>query len=1033
MVAPPKVVELVNKFEQYKNHYLSPSYNEAQLRIEFLNPFFEELGWDVYNNKNKHELYKEVIHEDAVRVEGKSKAPDYSFRVGGFRKFFVEAKKPAVNLKDNPEPAYQLRRYAWSAKLPISILTDFEEFSIYDCTAKPSKNDKAAKHRIGYFSYKDYIDKWDEIAGLFSLNAIYQGKLDEYADTLRKKKGGKGTADIDDAFLAEIEDWRDKLAKNIALRNKDLTVRELNLAVQKIIDRIVFLRICEDRGVEKYEQLKKKAEGKDVYKNLIDLFLYADDKYNSGLFHFRKEEGMDEPDILTTTLDIDDKILKDIIGRLYYPESPYEFSVLPSDILGQVYEQFLGKVIRLTASHQAKIEEKPEVKKAGGVYYTPTYIVDYIVKKTVGKLVEDKTPKDVSEIKILDPACGSGSFLIGAYKYLLDWHIGWYIHNLVPLLNNGKTISDEDVKRRLPVKPVIQKKGRKKNNGSDYQLPVYQMSDTDWRLTTDEKKRILLNNIYGVDIDQQAVEVTKLSLLLKVLEGEKSERISKQLTITQERVLPSLHNNIKCGNSLIGPDIYSDVQTTLFEDEEYYRINPFDWNTEFSSILGGGGFDAVIGNPPYVRQELLKEQKDYFKDHYEVYQGTTDLYAYFIEKGISLLRTHGIFSYIVSNKWMRANYGKPLREWLKKQKIEEIVDFGDLPVFKKASTYPCILRVSKGKPDDTFDAVEVENLEFRDLSEYVRENKYPISQNSLDASGWSLVDEKSQALLNKLWGRGVPLGEYVEGKIFYGIKTGLNKAFVIDEEIKERLISKDPKSTEFIKPFLAGRDIKRYKESKPDKYLILFERGWTNKNSEGHNNKWKWLKDKYPAIAEHLEKYSVEGEKRYDKGDYWWELRACDYYQEFEKPKMMLPDISIKSNFTIDEKGELFCVNTAYIIGNCDYYLLGILNSKLMTFYYSLISPVFRGGFLRFIYQYLVLLPICKIDFSDPSEKAMHDKMVSLVEQMLDLNKKLDQAKLESDKEMIKRRIEATDNQIDKLVYELYGLTDEEIAIVEGK
>ncbi|WP_333788000.1 Eco57I restriction-modification methylase domain-containing protein, partial [Methanomethylovorans sp.] len=500
---------------------------------------------------------------------------------------------------------------------------------------------------------------------------------------------------------------------------------------------------------------------------------------------------MEEPDILTTSLEIDDKTLKHIIGRLYYPESPYEFSVIPADILGQVYEQFLGKVIRLTASHQAKIEEKPEVKKAGGVYYTPTYIVEYIVKNTIGKLVENKTPSEVSNLRIVDPACGSGSFLIGAYQYLLNWHVDWYMNHLVPLMKEGKVATDKEVQRLLPAKPVPTKRGKKRvrSAGSDYDFPIYQMTEDDWRLTSDEKKRILLNNIYGVDIDQQAVEVTKLSLLLKVLEGEKGERISKQLTITQERVLPSLHENIKCGNSLIGSDIYSSVQMNFDSDDEFYRINAFDWDQEFPDVFEQGGFDAVIGNPPYVRQELLKGQKEYFDGHYEVYHGVADLYAYFIEKGISLLKDGGQFSYIVANKWMRANYGKPLRSWLKNKRIEEIIDFGDLPVFKQATTYPCILRVAKGEPHDSFKAIHVDTLDFSDLSEYVKESGHLIHRNSLSNDGWSLVDEKNQSLLDKLMQSGKPLGEYVEGKIYRGVLTGLNKAFVIDEATKDRLIA----------------------------------------------------------------------------------------------------------------------------------------------------------------------------------------------------------------------------------------------------
>lgn len=290
---------------------------------------------------------------------------------------------------------------------------------------------------------------------------------------------------------------------------------------------------------------------------------------------------------------------------------------------------------------------------------------------------------------------------------------------------------------------------------------------------------------------------------------------------------------------------------------------------------------------------------------------------------------------------------------------------------------------------------------------------------------------KNGLILDKLMKAGTRLGEYVEGKIFYGIKTGLNKAFVIDEATKDRLIAEDPKSAKIIKPFLAGREIKKYIELKPHQYIILFEKGWTNKNSGNARNKWIWLKENYPSIANHLEPFTREGEKRCDKGDYWWELRACDYYEEFEKPKMILPDISLTSNISLDKDKKCYCVNTAYIIVNSELYLLGVLNSKLTNFIYSKISSKYRGGYLRFIYQYLIQLPIHKIDFSNPKERVVHDKIECLVEQMIGMNKKLDDSRLAAEKETAHRRIGAIDKEINMLVYQLYGLTEDEIKIIE--
>ena len=317
-----------------------------------------------------------------------TKAPDYCFRIGGTRKFFIEAKKPSTKIKEDIGAAFQLRRYAWSAKLPLSILTNFEEFAVYDCRIKPDKADKASTARILYLTVQEYAQHWEEMVSVFSHEAVLKGSFDKYAEA---GKGKKGTAEVDTAFLKEIESWRDLLARNLALRNPELTQRELNFSVQRIIDRIIFLRICEDRGIEDYNRLLSLINGTNVYRRLDHFFRLADERYNSGLFHFSLEKGRnEEPDRLTPGLIIDDAPLKEIIKDLYYPDSPYEFSVLPADILGQVYEQFLGKVIRLTAGHRAVVEDKPEVKKAGGVYYTPTYIVDYIVKNTVGKLVSER-------------------------------------------------------------------------------------------------------------------------------------------------------------------------------------------------------------------------------------------------------------------------------------------------------------------------------------------------------------------------------------------------------------------------------------------------------------------------------------------------------------------------------------------------------------------------------------------------------------------------------------------------------------------
>ncbi len=595
-----------------------------------------------------------------MKVGSATKAPDYSFRVGGTRKFFLETKKPSIDLKHDPSPAFQLRRYAYSAKLPVSILTDFEEFIVFDCRIKPKIDDKPSVGRVMYLTYEEYVDKWDKISSVFARESVLRGDFDRFIEGTKKKRG---TAEIDKDFLADLDRWRILLAKNIALRNKSLSQREINWAVQLTIDRLIFLRMSEDRGIENQYTLQALQNGTCVYSRLVEIFYQADERYNSGLFHFQEKDGP-HPDELTPELEIDDKVIKEIVGELYYPKCPYEFSVLPVEVLGHAYEQFLGKVIRLTEGHRAKIEEKPEVRKAGGVYYTPKYIVDYIVENTVGKLLEGKKPKEVRDLHILDPACGSGSFLLGAFQYLMDWHLDWYT---------------KEYEKTGKIPTVVAEKGKRKKK-SDPQA-IYQGQGGQWYLSTAEKKRILTNNIFGVDIDANAVEVTKLSLLLKVLENESSETINSQLKMWHERALPNLSNNIKCGNSLIGPDFYENQQSAMFDEEEALRINAFDWEQEFPEIFKKGGFDAVIGNPPYVvikggrytNYEEKTEIVQYYKNRYKFASMQTNLYNLFFEKSYFLIKEKGFFGMIIPNTILTNDGMKDVRKFLLKQtKINSI-------------------------------------------------------------------------------------------------------------------------------------------------------------------------------------------------------------------------------------------------------------------------------------------------------------------------------------------------------------------------
>lgn len=976
--------ELVEHFKFNLSQYKNSNYDEANTRVDFIDKFFELLDWDVSNKQQFSEEWREVVREDKVTIQGKPKAPDYSFRIGGRRVFFVEAKKPSVDIKHDIGPAFQVRRYGYTAKVPLSILTDFEEFAVYDTRIKPNKNDKASVARIFYCTYEEYEKHFEFLYNTFSKNAILKGSFKKY---VTENKAKKGTSEVDAEFLKLIEQWRNELAKNIALRNKELNIHELNYAVQKIIDRILFLRIAEDRQTEEYGALLKTTDNLQIFHNLNMLFDQADKKYNSGLFINEK---------FLNHLHIDDKILKNIIKGLYYPDSPYEFSILEVEILGNIYEQFLGKTIRLTPSHQAKVEEKPEVRKAGGVYYTPQFVVNYIVAQTVGRKIQNKTPQQISNIKIVDPACGSGSFLLGAYSYLLKYHLNFY--------SQGKN-------RQNALKNGV----------------IYQASENTYYLTIKEKQRILTNCIFGVDIDPQAVEVTKLSLLLKLMEGENQESVGSLFKFSDFTLLPDLSQNIKCGNSLVGTDYYSSQQLNLFDDEQIRKTNAFDWPSEFSAVFEQGGFDVVIGNPPYVRQELLGDIKEYFKQKYQVFHGTADLYAYFIEKGISLLKSSGLFSYIVANKWLRANYGLPLRKWLKRQRILELVDFGDLQVFKGATTYPCILTVEKNQPADQFKVAEIKTLDFSDLKEYVEENLFSVNQDELQDSGWLLVDKKMVSLLKKLQSNGIPLKEYVKGKIYRGILTGLNEAFVIDKKTKEKLITEDSNSAVMIKPFLTEKDVKRYSVLNSDKFIIFTKHGTKIKNYPTIEKYLLQYKDRLQPKPKNYNGTHWKGRK---PGKYkWYEIQdAVDYYSEFEKPKIIIPAISNRANYAYDTEG-FYSNDKTSIIPTDDKYLFALLNSIVLDFYLKQIASTKRGGYFEYKPMYVSKLPIKVIKTKEEPE--IRHKIISLVDAMLETQKKLDEVHLESERKLLQQKADLLDQEIDCLIYELYDLTEEEIEIIE--
>lgn len=934
-----RVKELVVRFGEQLPAYKKSDYNETQTRRDFIDPFFKALGWDIDNKQGFAESYREVIHEDRVKVGKATKAPDYSFRLGGGKRlFFVEAKKPSIFIKDDLQPAYQVRRYGWSAKLNVSVITDFEEFAIYDCTKKPNPTDKPSVARVKYITYENYETEWNFIWNTFSKEAVLKGTFDKFIVGTANKKG---TATVDKEFLLSLDQWRTLLAETISKENKQLDEDELNFVVQQTLDRIIFLRICEDRSIEPYGSLQDGIKTGDYYQNLLKEFKQADDKYNSGLFDFKKDK-------LSHTLSINNKTLKTIINELYYPVCPYEFSVLSVEILGSAYEQFLGKTITINDKGKAVIELKPEVRKAGGVYYTPQYIVDYIVENTIGKLTENKTPKQVEEIKIIDPACGSGSFLIGAYQFLLSWHKDFYTQN--PNKKNPLTI--------------------------------------DGNLTTSEKKKILLNNIYGVDIDTNAVEVTKLSLLLKCMEGETQASIANQMTMFNERVLPTLDENIKSGNSLIDTDYY-DNQMDFGEER---KIKPFSWQKAFPSVFSSlrgtkqSGFDVVIGNPPYLGGREWKETNgnayNYFINKYKVAEYQFDIYALFIEAGVNLINSNGLVGYITPNTWLNNQSNTKLRTYiLNTTSILNIVDYSKIKVFAQATVLPIITILQKGNQDLYTNIFEPNETGLILTQSTIQKTWLDGNLNIININ----LSQTDLFLRNKIEENTSSLESFA--LIKFGIKlyeTGKGKPLQLASFAKEKVYESSYKIDNTYRPYLEGKDI--------NPFSITYKSRWLK---YGEN------------LAAPRDPNLFEDERILVRRIVGRTLIAAYTNEDFVTSQLLQ---IVKPFNQLDTKT-----------------LLGIINSKLIAFYFKKKYNRQDKTFPEIRIYELASLPIKKFTSLN---KATRTQITIHVDQLLQLNQDLQSSTLDSKKEQIKSKIEYHEDKINQLVYQLYNLTEDEIKII---
>ena len=984
---------LVSDFHNNKAHYMAPAYQEQEARQDFIDKFWTALGWDVKHDVQKNPYAQEVkVERGITMIEGRKRA-DYAFYLDpDFQnpRFFVEAKKPSVEIA-NKDSYFQTIRYGWNGGTPLSILTDFEQFHVLDCRARPDI-DTSLSRAVQKYNYMDYVDrdKFGAIYWLFSREAVAAGALDAYIAQM-PKPGGKtlqrglfhaGYQSIDESFLRELDEYRGVLARAFHASNPGLDSETLTEATQRVLDRLVFMRFLEDKGIEPEPMIAQFADKGTAWNGFIVASRRLDRVYNGNVF---KAHFIDSAKFLAP-----DAVFGQICSDLSSEQSPYLFSLIPIPILGSIYERFLGKVIVVDGG-MAKVEEKPEVRKAGGVYYTPDYVVRYIVDHTVGVQIEGKSPAEITTLRFADIACGSGSFLLGVYDALLRYHTAYY---------NAKA------KGRTQ---EAQKAGCERREGI-------------WHLTLNQKRDILENNVWGVDIDAQAVEVAQLSLYLKMLEEETLGTTRDQLTLTGT-VLPTLTKNVVFGNSLIGTDI---LEGRLFEPTEERKLNPLDFKTAFPHIMKNGGFDTIVGNPPYVRiQGFPRNQLNYFAQNFQAATGSYDLYVNFIERGYKLLKSGGRFGQILPNKFLKTDYGIGIRGLITSEKaLAELVDFGAEQVFA-ATTYTCLLFLSK-RPNETF--------------HYMRASASPeglTAPTSVEKKGkllsekpWLFTSDGGNGLLQKLAQNTVRLLD-LPADMSRGSSTGDDKVFVVDEGLDiEPGILRTP---------IFATNFNRFRFGPLGNSKVVFPYVVTSTSARLYQE--HEVQTSFPKAYSYLlsQQDALKKRKDYKK---WFGFSAPRNLSLHDRAQIIVPLLANKGLFSLipsETQGELcpmasggFTITLRMGAEVQPQYVLGLINSKLLFWNLQHTSNVFRGGWITCTKQYLGELPIRRINFSDPNDKAQHDTMVSLVEQMLKAKKQRADALTDREIDYWQRRCDGLDRQIDELVYSLYRLTDDEIALVEG-
>ncbi len=947
-----RIKELIEKYEADKKSGEIKKYNEEKTKTDLILPLFEALGWNTSNRMKRN---------DSVSPEEKisNKRVDYGFRINGIPKFFLEAKSlKEENMDTNSKYVAQAIDYAWMKSCSWAILTNFETIAVYNADWK---SPYLSGNLFFILHPSDFLT--DSRFKLLSKESFEKDEIDKEALKYGKKQIKKR---IDKQLLEDMIRFRETLSKDIVKNNqsRNLSQDDLDEAVQRMLDRLIFIRNAEDRRLEENKLLSNvrqwSAKGRgELIKEIAKVYSFYDEQYNSKLFHHN----------LSDDLYIDNEALEEVIEGLNHSKDGsyrYDFSIIESDVLGNIYEQYLGNILKKT-SKRAKLEESKTHRKEQGIYYTPSYIVDYIIKNTLGEYIKTHTPEEIRRVRILDPACGSGSFLIRAYKELENY----WLHN------------------------------------SDFAQTTLDSEEF-----YSKKVEILKNNIFGVDLDPKAVEIAQLNLLLQI--SERKQR------------LPLLQNNIKVGNSLIDDPSISD--------------KAFKWEEQFPEIMKEGGFDIVIGNPPYVRiQEINEKEIKFLSERTKISEGYLDTYMLFTELAIKNLKEDGLFSFIMPLKFQTSNYGKGLRRlFLSSGQIIKIIDFGDLPVFESATTYSGIIVFKKSsKKGDSFRVYKVIDMNSARNGLVESSKTITVNQKSISEESWVFSNEDETNLIlkmNKIQNKLMDISE----KIFQGLITSADSVFILRNKdgkyFSESLGEYIDLEPEMLKNIIKGFEIKRYMILNSER-LLLFP---YQKNEKDNYEliPESTLKRYYPLTFSYLVKNKEVLSKRTDvvnNSIIWYSLSRPQNLEEFEKVKILTPFNAFSNSFTIDFQGKWFF--TAGVAGGYGLklkdnvpikYVIGILNSKLMEFYIKHTSTYLRGKYYSYEHRFIKNIPILFGNSEDIK------KIEEYVSEIFNLNEVLNDTFENTEKyHEIRNKIMVKESEIDKIIYGIYHLTLKEIETIE--